>query len=229
MESGSVDDIRYTGYRRRLIEEIRGRGITDLEILHLFERVPRHLFLPEGVRHRAYEDAPIPIGYGQTASQPSLQALYLSVLKPRLHERVLEIGTGSGFLTALLALTSERVFSVERVRELSQRSREVLDRMKIANVALMVGDGTIGWRKYAPYQVILVSAASPSLPPALVDQLADPGRMLIPVGDLMSQDLILIRKEGGDVTEEKVEAGCSFVPLLGRFAWDPDGGVGGDA
>lgn len=228
MESGSVDDLRYTGYRRRLIEEIRGRGVDDLEILHLFDRVPRHLFLPEGVRHRAYEDAPVPIGYGQTASQPSLQAVYLSVLRPHPHERVLEIGTGSGYLTALLALTSERVYSVERVRELSQRSRKVLDQMKIPNVALMVGDGTIGWRKFAPYQVIVVSAASPSVPPAMVTQLADPGRMLIPVGDLESQDLILVRKEEGEITEEKVEAGCTFVPLLGRFAWDPNGRPGGD-
>ena len=229
MESGSVDDLQYTGYRRRLIEEIRGRGIDELEILHLFDRVPRHVFLPEGVRHRAYEDAPIPIGYGQTASQPSLQAVYLSILRPHPHDTVLEIGTGSGYLTALLALAAERVYSVERVRELSQRSREALDQMKISNVALMVGDGTIGWRKYAPYQVIVVSAASPSVPPAMVDQLADPGRMLIPVGDLKSQDLILVRKEEGEITEEKVEAGCTFVPLLGRFAWDPDSKPGGDA
>jgi protein-L-isoaspartate(D-aspartate) O-methyltransferase len=219
---------RFTGYRRRLIEEIRTRGIRDLEILQLFDQVPRHLFLPEGVWNRAYEDAPVPIGYQQTASQPSLQALYLSILRPGAHERVLEIGTGSGFLTALLARMAERVYSVERIRELSARARKALDALGIMNVALLVGDGTIGWRKYAPFQVVVVSAASPSIPGALLDQLGDPGRMLIPVGSKEAQELILVRKEGGKVGEETVKADCTFVPLLGRFAWKDEihGGSG---
>ena len=188
-------------------------------ILQLLDQVPRHHFLPEGVWNRAYEDAPIPIGYQQTASQPSLQALYLSILNPQSHERVLEIGTGSGFLTALLAKMADRVYSVERIRELSARARKALDGLGFLNVALLVGDGTIGWRKYAPFDVIVVSAASPSIPRAYLDQLADPGRMLIPVGTRDAQDLVLVRKEGGKVTEEPVQAGCTFVPLLGRFAW----------
>lgn len=228
MEPGSLDDPhRFTGFRRRLIEDIRARGIDDLEILQLFDRVPRHLFLPEGVRNRAYQDAPVPIGYQQTASQPSLQALYLSILRPRGHERVLEIGTGSGFLTALLATMAERVYSVERIRELSARARKALDALGFMNVALLVGDGTIGWRKYAPFQVVVVSAASPSIPGALLDQLDDPGRMLIPVGSKESQELVLARREGGRVLEEPVQAGCTFVPLLGRFAWRDEiqGGV----
>lgn len=219
MDSGPLADHRFTGYRRRLIEEIRGRGIEDLEILQIFDEVPRHLFLPEGVWNRAYEDSPIPIGYHQTASQPSLQALYLSILKPEGHERVLEIGTGSGFLTGLLATLADRIYSVERIRELSTRARRVLDDLGFLNVALLVGDGTIGWRKYAPYEVIVVSAASPSVPKALLDQLADPGRMLIPVGTKEAQDLVLINKRQGKITEEAVQAGCTFVPLLGRFAW----------
>ena len=214
----ALDD-RFVGYRRRLIEDIRARGIEDLEVLQLFDRVPRHLFLPEGVWNRAYEDAPLPIGYGQTASQPSLQALYLLLARPQPRDVVLEVGTGSGFLTALLALASDRVYSVERVRELSQRARKALDLLKLPNVALLVGDGSIGWRKYAPFSLIVVSAASPSAPEALVDQLGDPGRMLVPVGTRESQELVLIRKEGGLVREEPVRGDCSFVPLLGRFGW----------
>jgi len=216
---GPLDDTRFVGYRRKLIEDIRSHGIEDLEILQLFDQVPRHIFLPEGVSPRAYEDAPIPIGYQQTASQPSLQAYYLTLLQPSKDEKVLEIGTGSGYLTALLALMADRVYSVERVRELSQRARKALDALALQNVALMVGDGTIGWRKYAPFDVLVVSAASPSIPPALLDQLADGGRMLIPVGSRDAQDLVLVRKDGSDVTEEIVKGECTFVPLLGRFAW----------
>ncbi len=228
MEAGSLGDHRFTGYRRRLIEDIRGRGIEDLEILQIFDQIPRHVFLPEGVWNRAYEDAPIPIGYHQTASQPSLQALYLSILRPKDTERVLEIGTGSGYLTALLATMAERVYSVERIRELSARARKALDELSFLNVALLVGDGTIGWRKYAPFQVIVVSAASPSIPKAFLDQLADPGRMLIPIGSKDAQDLVLVRKEGGGITEEPVQAGCTFVPLLGRFAWKEELQGGGE-
>lgn len=219
MAAGPVEDHRFTGYRRRLIEEIRSRGVEDLEILQLFDRVPRHRFLPEGVWNRAYEDAPIPIGYQQTASQPSLQALFLTILKPQSQERVLEIGTGSGFLTALLAQLADRVYSVERVRDLSTRARKALDELGYLNVALLVGDGTIGWRRYAPFDVIVVSAASPSVPKAYLEQLGDPGRMLIPVGTRETQDLVLVRKTAGETTEEVLQPGCTFVPLLGRFAW----------
>lgn len=218
-----LDDTRWVGYRRKLIEDIRSHGISDLEILQLFDQVPRHIFLPEGVSPRAYEDAPIPIGYQQTASQPSLQAYYLTLLRPERSEKVLEIGTGSGYLTALLALMADRVYSVERVRELSKRARKALDLMALKNVALLVGDGTIGWRKYAPFDVVVVSAASPSIPSALVDQLGEGGRMLIPVGARDSQELVLVRKDGFIVCEEVVRGDCTFVPLLGRFAWKGEG------
>ena len=224
MGPDALSDTRFVGYRRALIEAIRSRGVDDLETLQIIDRVPRHLFLPEGVWPRAYEDAPIPIGFNQTASQPSLQAYYLSLLKPRSHEKVLEIGTGSGYLTALLALMADRVYSVERVRELSQRARKALDGIGVKNVALLVGDGTIGWRKYQPFDVIVVSAASPRVPPALVDQLGEAGRMLIPVGARESQELVLVRKTGFAVTEEIVRGECTFVPLLGRFAWNDDRG-----
>jgi len=221
--SDPLADARYAGYRRKLIEEIRSRGVDDLEILQLFDRVPRHVFLPEGVQPRAYEDGAIPIGFGQTASQPSLQAHYLSILRPGPDDKVLEIGTGCGFLTALLCLMADRVYSVERVRELSVRARQALDAFGVNNAALLVGDGTIGWRKYAPFDVIVVSAASPSVPQALVDQLADGGRMLIPVGSRDIQELILVQKTGFAVTEEPVGGEVKFVPLLGRFAWSDEG------
>ncbi len=219
MAAEPLDDRGFSGYRRKLIEEIRGKGIDDLAILQLFDRVPRHLFVPEGVWPRAYEDAAIPIGYGQTASQPSLQALYLSVLKVTPDDTVLEIGTGSGFLTGLLALTADRVYSVERIRELSVRARTALDQLRVNNVALMVGDGTIGWRKYAPFDVIVVSAASPSVPPSFLEQLAEGGRLLIPLGTRERQELVLVSREDGKIQEETIHGECTFVPLLGRFAW----------
>lgn len=227
MAAEPLDDRSFVGYRRKLIEEIRERGIDDLEVLQLFDQVPRHLFLPQGVWPRAYEDAPIPIGYSQTASQPSLQALYLSILKPTSNDTVLEIGTGSGFLTALLALTADRVYSVERVRELSARARIALDGLRFKNVALMVGDGTIGWRKYAPFDVIVVSAASPDVPQAFLDQLAEGGRMLIPVGTRETQDLMLVRREKDEIMQDVAQAACTFVPLLGRFAWPSENSEAG--
>ncbi len=222
-----MSELRFGARRRALIEEIRGKGISDLEILRLFDLVPRHLFLPEGVWNRAYEDVPLPIGYGQTSSQPSLQARSLVALGVLPTDRVLEIGTGSGFFTALLARMGERVYSVERIRELSQRARETLDRMEVRNVALLVGDGTIGWRKYAPYDVITVAAASPSIPEALVDQLAPGGRLLLPVGSRDRQQMTLvIKREDGSLEERVVLPDCTFVPLLGRYGWKEGEGGG---
>lgn len=216
---------RYVAQRRLLIERIREKGIRDLEILRAFDVVPRHEFLPQAVWHRAYEDAPIPIGFGQTASQPSLQALYMQLLELRSEDRVLEIGTGSGFQTAVLAQLVDHVYSVERVRELAVRAREMLEKLRISNVALLVGDGTIGWKRYAPYDAILVAAGGPEVPEPLLDQLAMGGRMLIPVGSREAQRLILVRRTPSDVVYEEV-LDCKFVPLLGRFGWaeSADGG-----
>ena len=200
------------------MEKLRTHGITDPAVLRTFETVPRHLFLPEAIHNRAYEDVPLPIGHGQTASQPSLQALYLQTLALRPTDRVLEVGTGTGFQTALLARLVANVYSIERVRELSARARATLDELRIDNVALLVGDGTVGWSRYAPFDAILVAAAAPSIPDALVQQLAPGGRMLVPVGDRSEQVLKLVRRTEHGTETEDVTA-CTFVPLVGRFGW----------
>lgn len=217
MAAGFVDR-RYEGPRRQLIEVIREWGINDLEILRAFDLVPRHFFIPEAVRSRSYEDAPLPIGFGQTASQPSLQALYLKLLRLQPDHRVLEIGTGSGYLTALLAHLAGNVYSVERIRELANRARNILDQLNIKNVALHIGDGTVGWARYSPYDAILVSAAAPQLPETLIQQLANNGRLLIPIGDRQEQKLTLFQRTEHGVTREEI-TNCVFVPLVGRFGW----------
>ncbi|MEO5511705.1 MAG: protein-L-isoaspartate(D-aspartate) O-methyltransferase [Longimicrobiales bacterium] len=218
MASDPLSDRRHERARRQLIETIADKGIHDLAVLRAFDLVPRHIFLPESIQHRAYEDSPLPIGFGQTASQPSLQALYMQILDLQPADKVLEVGTGSGFQTAVLATLTSHVYSVERVRELSVRARAVLDTMRTSNIALLVGDGTIGWSRYAPYDAILVAAAAPSIPDALIEQLAPGGRMLIPLGDRAEQKLTLVRKTTDGVEQEDV-ANVTFVPLIGRFGW----------
>lgn len=212
---------RYAGQRRALIGTMQERGIRDLNVLRAFDTVHRHEFIPEAVRHRSYEDAPVPIGFGQTASQPSLQALYMQVLELQPTDRVLEIGTGCGFQTAVLAQLVDRVYSVERIRELAVRAREKLDALRMSNVAVLVGDGTIGWSRYAPYDAILVAAGGPEIPRPLMEQMADGGRMLIPVGGREMQHLVLVTRQGDQYTRREV-TDCTFVPLLGRFGWSTE-------
>jgi protein-L-isoaspartate(D-aspartate) O-methyltransferase len=215
---------RYEGQRRALIGQMQERGIRDLNVLRIFDLVHRHEFIPEAMRHQAYTDAPVPIGFGQTASQPSLQALYMQVLELRPTDKVLEVGTGCGFQTAVLAQLVDRVYSVERIRELAVRAREKLDQMRISNVAILVGDGTIGWSRYAPFDAILVAAGGPEVPRPLMEQLApDGGRMLIPVGSRTMQRLMLVERHGDEYEQREVTE-CTFVPLLGRFGWAGDGG-----
>ena len=207
------------GPRRRLIETLRANGIADEAVLRAFDEVPRHLFVPSGVRHRAYEDAPLPIGNGQTISQPSIHARYLAELRLTGEERVLEIGTGSGYQTALLARLAAQVFSVERIPALLDRARELLQSLAIRNVSLLLGDGTLGWRDYAPYDAILVGAAAPDVPRPLVEQLGEGGRLLVPIGDREEQVLAVLTKRGDQVQRRDV-APVRFVPLLGAHGWE---------
>ena len=210
------------GPRRRLIETLQANGIRDLSVLRAFDEVPRHLFVPTGVRHRAYDDAALPIGSGQTISQPSIHALYLDVLRLTGRERVLEIGTGSGFQTALLARLAAQVFTIERVVALMDRAKEVLRSLNVNNVSYLVGDGTIGWREYGPYDAILVGAGSPTVPQPLIDQLAVGGRLLCPVGDRAKQEVVLVTRDISGVTTTSI-TDARFVPLVGTHGW-VDGG-----
>jgi len=208
----------YGGYRTRLVETLRRKGVRDLSVLRAIQMVPRHLFVPESVRHRAYDDVALPIGSGQTISQPYVQARYLELIGLTGQEKVLEIGTGSGYQTALLALVASMVFSVERVAGLAQSARAALTAAGIRNVTVLVGDGTLGWRPFAPYDAILVSAASPEVPAPLVEQLAPGGRMVIPLGDRASQTLTLVERHGDGVRSSTI-ADVRFVPLVGEFGF----------
>ena len=208
----------FRGARRRLVETLQDGGITDLAVLRAFDQTPRHLFVPTGVRHRAYEDSSLPIGNGQTISQPSVHARYLQELKLTGKERVLEVGTGTGYQTVLLSHLASQIFSIERVAPLLDRAREILQQTGINNGSLLLGDGTIGWRAYSPYDAILVSAASPSIPAPLLEQLADGGRLLAPVGDREQQMLKMVTRRG-DLTEERDILAVRFVPLLGAHGW----------
>jgi len=208
----------YRGARRRLIETLMALGIKDLSVLRAFELTPRHLFVPSGSFHRAYEDAPLPIGDGQTISQPSVHARYLELLHLTGHERVLEVGTGSGYQTVLLSHLAAQVFSIERVAALLSRARDAIRASGVKNVSLLLGDGTIGWREYAPYDAILVSAAAPDVPRPLVEQLAEGGRLIIPIGSKDEQMLTLITKSGDQLQRRDIVP-VRFVPLLGTHGW----------
>ncbi len=212
------------GARERLVETLRSKGIRDLAVLRAFEKTARHAFVPTGLRHRAYEDSPLPIGNGQTISQPWVHARYLELLELTGRERVLEIGTGSGYQTVLLAHLVEQVFSIERIPALLQQAREAVQLAGVRNVSFLLGDGSVGWREYAPYDAILVGAGAPSLPQPLVSQLADGGRLLVPVGDREEQKLLLVRRRGDDVETQEI-APVRFVPLVGSHGWNPGNGT----
>lgn len=201
--------------RRRLIEHLREAGVQDLAVLHAFDRVPRHRFVPEVFGPRAYADEALPLGHGQTISRPTTHALYLESLKLTGEERVLEVGTGSGFQTALLATLCRQVFSIERVAELAASARARIEALGISNVAIRAGDGSYGWRKYAPFDAILVSAGAREVPRPLIEQLGRRGQLLIPLGDAESQELHRIVLTGEGSTTDEVIARVQFVALRG--------------
>jgi len=208
----------YALARQRMVERLRQKGIRDERVLEAMATIPRHLFVEDALRLRAYDDHPLPIGCGQTISQPYMVALMTELLELKPDERVLEIGAGSGYQTAILATLGGQVYAVERIPELARQAQARLDELGIKNAIVNAFDGTLGWKEFAPFDCILVAAASPSIPQPYVDQLAVGGRLVMPVGDEAHQDLIRLRK--GE-KENKIEhhGGCVFVKLIGLYGW----------
>jgi protein-L-isoaspartate(D-aspartate) O-methyltransferase len=205
---------------RMVADQLVRRGIKDERALAAMRRVPRHRFVEEAFRERAYGDHPLPIGQEQTISQLYIVALMTSLLELTGREKVLEVGTGSGYQTAVLAELSRRVCSIERIPTLAARARAVLEALGYANVWVRVGNGTLGWSEEAPFDRILVAAGGPSVPPPLFEQLADGGRMVLPLGDQAGQTLTLVESVGGQMRTRPC-GDCHFVPLVGKYAWTP--------
>ena len=207
--------------RRRMVDQqLTARGITDPRVAAAFRKVPRHLFVPLDLEDSAYEDRPLSIGSGQTISQPYMVALMTSQLRLQGHERVLEIGTGSGYQTAILAELALEVFTVERLPELLSAARTRLEMLGSGNVHLRPADGSLGWPEHAPYDAIIVTAAAPDVPAPLPDQLAEGGRLVLPIGGPEGQILARFEKRHGKTLRQDI-ARCVFVPLVGEYGWQP--------
>ncbi|OPL12166.1 MAG: protein-L-isoaspartate O-methyltransferase [delta proteobacterium ML8_D] len=217
--SEAKDNNQFKIARERMVaQQIEQRGIRDTRVLEAFRAVPRHLFMDEALWDQAYGDFPLPIGSGQTISQPYIVALMTEHLGLKGNERVLEIGTGSGYQTAILAELASMVYSVECVNSLLPRARKILEKLKYTNVRLKLDDGTWGWPSEAPFDAAIVTAGSPSVPQPIIDQLDDPGVLIIPVGDEYSQVLMKIIKSQGKIHEEDL-GGVRFVKLIGDHGW----------
>ncbi|MCY2931749.1 MAG: protein-L-isoaspartate(D-aspartate) O-methyltransferase [Planctomycetota bacterium] len=205
--------------RRRMVEEqLRGRGIRDGRLLAAFYDVPREAFVPPERQHEAYEDHPLPIGEGQTVSQPYIVAMTLEALALKGPERVLDVGAGSGYQTALLARLAREVYAIERIEALSVRAGDILARLGVTNVRWRTGDGTLGWPEAAPFEAICCGAAGPDVPRAWLDQLAEGGRLVAPVGGREVQELVLLTRRGDRFDRRKL-CDCRFVPLIGQHGW----------
>ena len=208
--------------RLKMVEEqITSRGIKDAKLIAAMKKIPRHLFVEEALQNQAYTDHPLPIGEKQTISQPYMVALMTEALLLTGKEKVLEIGTGSGYQTAILAEMSEKVFSVERIRPLALRARKLLYELGYFNVEIKIFDGTFGWMEESPFDAILVTAGSPDIPQPLIDQLATGGRLVIPVGDAFIQELFRVTKTEAEVKKEDL-GGCRFVKLIGKYGWQTE-------
>jgi protein-L-isoaspartate(D-aspartate) O-methyltransferase len=213
-------EARLARERERMVDEqLARRGITDARVLDAMRRIPRHRFVEEGLAHGAYEDHPLPIGEGQTISQPYIVAFMSSLLELSGREKVLEVGTGSGYQTAVLGALARRVCSIERLPRLAERARGILEGLGVANVWIRVGNGALGWPDEAPFDRILVTAGGPSVPPPLVEQLADGGRLVLPVGSAEDQVLTVVERAGGE-TRTRQHGECKFVKLVGKYAWE---------
>ena len=211
---------RFARERERMVEEqLVGRGVSDPRVLAAMRRVPRHLFVEEALRERAYGDHPLPIGDGQTISQPFIVGRMTELLALGVGEKVLEVGTGSGYQAAVLAELAGRVCTIERISKLAARARQVLEALGYQNVWVRVANGTLGWPDEAPFDRILVAAGGPSVPPPLFEQLAEGGRMVMPVGEVAGQVLKVIEKTHGEMRTTE-HAACVFVKLVGKYAWE---------
>jgi protein-L-isoaspartate(D-aspartate) O-methyltransferase len=205
--------------RQNMVEDqLVSRGIRDQRILNAFLDVPRHKFVEEYLKYKAYDDYPLSIGYGQTISQPYMVALMTETLSPRSEDTILEIGTGSGYQAAILSRLCSTVYSIERISTLASRARKLLDELGYYNIHIRIGDGTMGLPQDAPYDGIIVTAGAPHVPEALVEQLKEDGRLVIPVGDQSIQDLKRLTKTKDGVKEESM-GGCRFVKLIGKNGW----------
>ncbi len=213
--------MNYDVARKRMVEnQIIGRGIRDRRVIDAMLKIPRHLFVEEAMAAQAYNDNPLPIGERQTISQPYMVALMTELLELKGKERVLEIGTGSGYQAAVLAILADRVYTMERIRPLAMRARKVLDSLGLLNVNIKIDDGTCGWEEEAPFDAILVTAGAPKIPEPLVNQLAPGGCLVLPVGDQFSQTLVrVLKSEDGSVSIEQ-SIGCRFVKLIGKQGWE---------
>ena len=210
---------RFTTIRERMVQEqLLARGIADPGVLAAMGEVPRHLFVDDAMRARAYGDHPLPIAAGQTISQPYIVAFMTQALQLQGHEKVLEIGTGSGYQAAVLSRLCGKVYTVERVNTLLAGARKLFDSLRYFNIVAKLDDGTLGWPEFGPYDAIIVTAGGPEVPQPLIEQLADPGRLVIPVGDQDIQNLHLVIKSGGTIRVEQL-ASVRFVELIGEHGW----------
>ena len=209
----------YENEREQMIEsQLARRGIKDKRVLDAMRQVPRHLFVPKDTRGLAYCDGPLPIGQGQTISQPYIVALMTELLELTGQEKVLELGTGSGYQAAILSRLVSQVYSVERHAALAEQAEKVLAQLGYDNVVISVGDGTLGWPEHSPYEAIIVTAAAPDIPQPLMEQLADGGRLVAPVGSRWSQVLAKVKRQGETLVREHLTA-VAFVPLVGKYGW----------
>ncbi len=212
-----MDEREVEASLKNMIEvQLKRRGITDGRVLNCMRKVKRHWFVPRQMRPFAYEDRPLPIGEGQTISQPYMVGLMTQTLNPKENERILEIGTGSGWQTSILACLCKEVYTVERIFGLYERAYQVINKLGITNVFFKVGDGSLGWDEHSPYDGIMVTCACPQIPWSFKKQVSVGGRIILPLGGRFSQDLILARKISEDKFEEEYICGCVFVPLIGE-------------
>jgi protein-L-isoaspartate(D-aspartate) O-methyltransferase len=204
---------------REMVLDLTRRGIKDRRLLDVMLQVPRHLFIPPALWHLAYGDHPLPIAEGQTISQPYIVALMVEALQVEPEHRVLEVGTGSGYQTLILASLAAEVYTVERLAKLLEEAEQRLSDFGYQNIHYRLGDGTQGWAEHAPYDRIIASGSVPQIPGSLIAQLADPGRLVIPVGDRHLQEVMLLRRAAGELLQEELVP-CSFLPLIGEEGWE---------